>query len=267
MGASDQNAALAAVRATSVPIHDIGTAIYLSPDVMALAAESGWTNPFAFYFAGRGGMLGDVNADVVTAAFGWFEPNAVAAMYTEGVGRGRREGRSGAHGRGARGVGHDALRRRRGYRRHRGGHRAVGRRDRGIGHPALRGLARRGALGRRRGASRPAHADAAGVARRVPPRGHHRRRALTPRGDPDQRGRGPGEVLRVVRALCRRQRDQGQARRSGGDHRPAVRLDAGRRARRLPVRRVRGRRARPCGQPPRRRRRAWPGGGPETGTD
>ena len=86
MGASDQNAALAAVRATSVPIHDIGTAIYLSPDVMALAAASGWANPFAFYFAGRGGMLGDVNADVVTAAFGWFEPNAVAAMYTEGVG-------------------------------------------------------------------------------------------------------------------------------------------------------------------------------------
>ncbi len=86
MGASDQDAALAVVRATSVPIHDIGTAIYLSPDVMTLAAESGWANPFAFYFAGRGGMLGDVNAHVVTAAFGWFEPNAVAAMYTEGVG-------------------------------------------------------------------------------------------------------------------------------------------------------------------------------------
>jgi len=86
MGRTDEDAALAAVRATSVPIHDIGTAIYLSPDVMGWAAEWGWSNPFAFYFAGRGGMLGDVGADVVTSVFGWFEPNAVKAMYTEGVG-------------------------------------------------------------------------------------------------------------------------------------------------------------------------------------
>jgi hypothetical protein len=82
---ADRDAALAAVRATSVPIHDIGSAIYLSPDVMALAAESGWSNPFAFYFAGRGGMLGEVGPEVVTSALGWFEPNAVHAMYTEGV--------------------------------------------------------------------------------------------------------------------------------------------------------------------------------------
>jgi hypothetical protein len=86
MAASDQDAALAVVRATSEPIHDIGTAIYLSPDVMRQAAGWGWSNPFAFYFAGRGGMLGDVDADVVTSALGWFEPNAVAAMYGEGIG-------------------------------------------------------------------------------------------------------------------------------------------------------------------------------------
>ena len=30
------------------------------------------------YFAGRGGMLGDVGPEVVSAAFGWFEPAAVA---------------------------------------------------------------------------------------------------------------------------------------------------------------------------------------------
>jgi hypothetical protein len=58
MGASDQDAALGVVTATSVPIHDIGTAIYLSPDVFGWAADWGWSNPFAFYFAGRGGMLG-----------------------------------------------------------------------------------------------------------------------------------------------------------------------------------------------------------------
>ncbi len=86
MGSRDEDAALGVVRSTSVPIHDIGTAIYLSPDVFDWAAEWGWSNPFGFYFAGRGGMLGDVGADVVTSTFGWFEPNAVHSMYTEGVG-------------------------------------------------------------------------------------------------------------------------------------------------------------------------------------
>ena len=33
MGANEQDAALAVVQSTSVPIHDIGTAAYLSPDI------------------------------------------------------------------------------------------------------------------------------------------------------------------------------------------------------------------------------------------
>lgn len=86
MATTDHDAALAAVRSTSEPIHDIGTAIYLSPDVFVWAAEWGWSNPFAFYFAGRGGMLGDVGPDVVHAALGWFAASAVRAMYSEGVG-------------------------------------------------------------------------------------------------------------------------------------------------------------------------------------
>ena len=86
MGATGQNAARSGVQATSVPIHDIGTSAYLSPDIAAWAAEWGWSNPFAFYFAGRGGMLGDVGPEVVTSAFGWFEPRAVHAMYSEGIG-------------------------------------------------------------------------------------------------------------------------------------------------------------------------------------
>ncbi len=85
MGTADHDAAVATVRATSEPIHDIGTAIYLSPDVFGWAAKWGWTNPLAFYFAGRAGMLGEVGADVVTSALGWFEPNAVKAMYEEGA--------------------------------------------------------------------------------------------------------------------------------------------------------------------------------------
>lgn len=85
MSTTAYDEALAVVKATSEPIHDIGSAIYLSPDVFGWAAEWGWSNAFSFYFAGRGGMLGDVGADVVCAAMGWFEPKAVKAMYTEGV--------------------------------------------------------------------------------------------------------------------------------------------------------------------------------------
>jgi hypothetical protein len=73
------------VRATSEPIHDIGTTIYLSPDVFAWAGEWGWANPFAFYFAGRGAMLGDVGSDVVSSAMGWFNPGAVKMFYEEGI--------------------------------------------------------------------------------------------------------------------------------------------------------------------------------------
>ena len=85
MDTTAQKEALAVIRSTSAPIHDIGTAIYLSPDLFGWAAEWGWSNPFAFYFAGRGGMLGDVGAEVVYSAFGWFEPSAVATFFGEGA--------------------------------------------------------------------------------------------------------------------------------------------------------------------------------------
>jgi hypothetical protein len=85
MDTTGQKEALAVIQSTSVPIHDIGTAIYLSPDLFGWAAEWGWSNPFAFYFAGRGGMLGDVGAEVVYSALGWFEPSAVATFFGEGA--------------------------------------------------------------------------------------------------------------------------------------------------------------------------------------
>ena len=85
MATTDQNGALAVIQSTSAPIHDIGTAIYLSSDVFGWAAEWGWTNPFSFYFAGRGAMLGDVKAQVVSSAFGWFEPSAVTTFFDEGA--------------------------------------------------------------------------------------------------------------------------------------------------------------------------------------
>ena len=81
----DQMSALEMVRATSDPIHEIGTAIYLSPETFARAAEWGWANPFAFYFAGRGGVLGSVDAGPVSSAMGYFNPEVLNGLYAEGI--------------------------------------------------------------------------------------------------------------------------------------------------------------------------------------
>ncbi len=56
--------------------NDSGWAYYFTPDTQARGAELGLKGPM-FYFAGRGGVLGDCDADVVTAAFGYFNPAVV----------------------------------------------------------------------------------------------------------------------------------------------------------------------------------------------
>ena len=82
-----------AVRDTDHRIHDVGSAFMLHADTMARAGEYGYSNPFAFYFAGRGGVLGDVDASVVVAAMGWFEPDMVRPLWEEGIAvAGAREG-------------------------------------------------------------------------------------------------------------------------------------------------------------------------------
>ncbi|MGO8873868.1 MAG: helix-turn-helix domain-containing protein [Acidimicrobiales bacterium] len=73
------------VKATSAPIHQIGSAIYLSQETFARAAAWGWANPFAFYFAGRGGVLGSPDAAVVSSAMGFFNPDVLTPLYDEGV--------------------------------------------------------------------------------------------------------------------------------------------------------------------------------------
>ena len=72
-------------QATAEPIHSVGTAIFLSPEVFARAAEWGWANPITLYFAGRGGTLGDVGAPVVAAAMGYFNPEMLVPLYEEGA--------------------------------------------------------------------------------------------------------------------------------------------------------------------------------------
>ena len=73
------------VRAADAIVHDIGSKWMLDPAVSAHGKELGYGNPFAFYFAGRGGVLGDVDGSVVWSALGFFDAGVVRAMWDEGV--------------------------------------------------------------------------------------------------------------------------------------------------------------------------------------
>lgn len=57
-------------------INDSGWAYYFTPSTMARGTELGLKGP-QFYFIGRGGLLGNCDSTVVTAAFGYFNPEVI----------------------------------------------------------------------------------------------------------------------------------------------------------------------------------------------
>lgn len=69
------------VREASPKIAAIGPAFYFTAETTAVGKERG-LDVFQFYFLGRGGVLGDVEPDVVSSAFGYFNPPVVAHMWT-----------------------------------------------------------------------------------------------------------------------------------------------------------------------------------------
>lgn len=68
------------MKATAGKVADIGSAFYFAPDTLQRGKEAG-LDGFRFYFLGRGGVLGDVEAGVVRAAFGYFEPGLVEKIW------------------------------------------------------------------------------------------------------------------------------------------------------------------------------------------
>lgn len=70
----------AAAIASAAAIRDIGSHFMFDPATYARGAELGHPG-MSFYFAGRGGALGAVPADVVTAAFAFFAPATVEASW------------------------------------------------------------------------------------------------------------------------------------------------------------------------------------------
>jgi hypothetical protein len=68
------------VRTTSRTVNSAGDAFYFDPQTLERGKETG-LDGFRLYFLGRGGVLGDVEPDVVVAAFGYFAPSVVHTMW------------------------------------------------------------------------------------------------------------------------------------------------------------------------------------------
>ena len=66
--------------ATSATIGALGSAYYFAPETLAVGKELG-LDGMRWYFIGRGGVLGDVEAPVINAAFAYFNPAVVAKMW------------------------------------------------------------------------------------------------------------------------------------------------------------------------------------------
>ncbi|WP_319429207.1 SCO6745 family protein [Mycobacterium sp. RTGN5] len=74
-----------AIRAAGAAIGEAISVFMLNPDTFEKSLAAGYPDPFAAYFAGRGGVLGDATGTTVTAVFAVFEPNLARACWETGV--------------------------------------------------------------------------------------------------------------------------------------------------------------------------------------
>jgi hypothetical protein len=77
--------AVETITATKAAIGALGAKFMFHPTTVAMGKAAGMPNGFALYFAGRGGVLGDCDADVVLASWGYFEPALVRKMWEAGT--------------------------------------------------------------------------------------------------------------------------------------------------------------------------------------
>lgn len=75
--------ALTAATRTASAVSTVASHFMLDGNTYTRGAELGFQG-LDFYVTGRGGVLGDVDADVVSAAFTWFEPDGVRALWNQG---------------------------------------------------------------------------------------------------------------------------------------------------------------------------------------
>lgn len=78
-------AARTSIQSLAQPVGDVGGRWMLHPEVLGTCRDAGYPNGYAYYVVGRGGVLGDVDADVVASAFGFFAPSLIRTMWERGV--------------------------------------------------------------------------------------------------------------------------------------------------------------------------------------
>lgn len=69
------------VAATAAPINSLGAVYYFHPDTIAHGKEALGLDGMRFYFLGRGGLMGDIDAPLATSAFGYFAPAVMDKMW------------------------------------------------------------------------------------------------------------------------------------------------------------------------------------------
>ena len=74
----------AACSAAAGPIENIGATWMLDPAQHEISKNSGYAHEFMGYMAGRGGVLGEVDASIVNSVFGVFEPGVVDMLWNGG---------------------------------------------------------------------------------------------------------------------------------------------------------------------------------------
>jgi hypothetical protein len=70
-------------------INQLGAALYFDQNTLGHAADAGITDFFVLYAGGRAGVMGDVTAEQVGSAFGFFEPGLVATVWPMVLAAGR----------------------------------------------------------------------------------------------------------------------------------------------------------------------------------
>lgn len=78
------NTVAASVKTLTNPVGYLGGYWMLHREVLGSCRDVGYPHGYAYYVAGRGGVLGDVDSDVVASAFGFFEPSIVRKMWEIG---------------------------------------------------------------------------------------------------------------------------------------------------------------------------------------
>jgi len=69
------------VSATAAQINSLGAVYYFHPDTIAHGKEQLGLDGMRFYFLGRGGLVGDIDAPAATSAFGYFAPVVMDKMW------------------------------------------------------------------------------------------------------------------------------------------------------------------------------------------